>query len=67
MCIKYQVMYVFVFHCNTKQRYQSLYTQCNNDLTFEFSVVVDLFPDLDGNQGHLMIFAEAVMASSMVD
>lgn len=23
MTIKYQVMYVFVFHCNTKQRYQS--------------------------------------------
>lgn len=41
--------------------------QCNDDLTFEFSVVVDLFPDLDGNQGHLMIFVEAVMASSMVD
>lgn len=30
-------------------------------------MVVDLFPDLDGIQGHLMIFAEAVMASSMVD
>lgn len=30
-------------------------------------MVVDLFPDLDGNQGHLMIFVEAVMASSMVD
>lgn len=30
-------------------------------------MVVDLFPDLDGNQDHLMIFAEAVMATSMVD
>lgn len=30
-------------------------------------MVVGLFPDLDGNQDHLMIFAEAVMALSMVD